>query len=186
MKLRIIGFGLLLSILAGCATWTYDGRNYNSSMEAIEAARQDVRRKVAEVNEREAPLAGSVLILTPSVSWSRQAVVVTGAATEEIIQYIATVLYYGFYGMAESVQRRNIFRETSIQEFSQRDPLGNAQYDYLIWLRLDGPDSAQWMISPGKDTSAARSLYHSPTSDPGDRMARFVESVERHVQQAQK
>lgn len=188
MRLFALLVGLaLITLLPGCATtFMYDNQNYPTSMAATEAARQDIRRKVAAVPEREAPLAGSVLILTPSVQWARQVVVTTGTASEELIQYVATTQYFGFYGMAEALQRRRIFSNTSIQEFSQRDPLGQPDYEFIIWLRLDGPYSAQWMISPGKDTSAARSLFTSPVSDPGDRVSRFVESVEQYIAQIKK
>lgn len=178
----LVSLGWSLCV-AGCATatWTYDNRNYPTSTAAAEAARSDVRQKVAAVPRREAPLSESVLIHTPSLSWSRQAVLVKPPVSEEQIRYVATVLYYGFYSMAEAVERRGIFDRTHIQEFAQRDPLSNPTYDYILWLRLDGPDSARWMISPGNDTSSASPLATSPIADPGDRILQFVQSVEHHV-----
>lgn len=167
--------------VSACATWTYDGESYTTSEAALEAARQDVRRNVSVVPPRTVPAGDSVLVYTPSLDWSRQAVRVTGAATEEQIRYVASVQYYGFYGMAEAVERRNLFSSTDIREFNQRDPLANPNYEYLLWLRLDGPDSAQWMISPGSDTSAPRAIFASPISDSADRVSQFVESVEQYL-----
>lgn len=174
--------GLTLG-LSACVTasWTYDNQNYATSTAATEAARNDVRQKVASIPKRNEPLSQSVLIYTPSLTWSRHAVLVTHPANEEQIRYVATVLYYGFYAMTQAVERRGIFTKTHIQEFSQRDPLSDPAYDYILWLRLDGPDSAQWMISPGSDISAASPLATSPISNPGDRMLEFVQSVEQHV-----
>lgn len=170
-----------IPLMSACATWTYDNQSYATSAEATEAARQDVRRKVSAVHQRESVLADSVLIYTPSLAWARRAVLTDRNATEEQIRYVATVLYYGFYGMAEAVERRGIFNTVHIQEFSQRDPLSSPQYGHILWLRLDGPDMAQWMLSPGNDTSSAKPIFTSPTSDPGDRISRFVQSVEQQV-----
>ena len=184
MKAHISLISLSLTLLlSSCATatWTYDNVNYPTSAAATEAARNDVRQKVASVPRRDTPVAESVLIYTPSISWSRQAVLVTPPANEEQVRYVATVMYYGFYSMAEAVERRGIFQKTHLQEFSQRDPLANPNYEYIIWLRLDGPDSAKWMIAPGSDTSSASPLATSPISNPGDRMLQFVNDIERHV-----
>lgn len=179
---RIFAFSLI-TLLSGCVTmtWTYDNQNYPTSTAAIEAARQDIRRKVSAVPPLEQPFAESALIFTPSIPFSRQGVVLTGNATEEQARYIATVLYYGYYGMAEAIDQRRIFATTHIREFDQRAPLSNSDYQYIIWLRLDGPDSARWMIAPGDDIAAAAPLATSPISDPQDRMIRFVQNVEDHV-----
>jgi hypothetical protein len=168
-------------LLTGCASFTYGGQKYSSSQAALEAARQDVRRAVSTVPRRESVAAGSILIYTPSTTWSRQGVAVTGAAGAEAVNYVALVLYYGYHGMAESVDRRNLFSSVDIREFDQRDPLANPKYDYLLWLRLDGPNSAQWMISSGKDTSAPTAVYTSPISDSTDRISHFVESIEKYL-----
>lgn len=183
----LIAFALAIAFgVSACASawWSYDNKKYPTSEEATEAARQDVRRHVQEVQPRTAPLAESALIYTPSLAWSRQGVRTTGAASDEQIRYVSSVLYYGFYGVAEGVQRRGVFRAANITEFSQRDPLGDAKYQYVIWLRLDGPDQAQWMISPGRDTSAATPLFMSPISDAGDRIAKLVQSIEGYLSQA--
>lgn len=179
---RIIAIALV-ALLVGCATmtWTYDNQNYPTSTAAAEAARQDMRRKVSAVPPLERPFAESALIFTPSVPFSRQGVVLTGNATDEQARYVATVLYYGYYGMAEAIEQRNIFATTHIREFDQRSPLSNSDYQYIIWLRLDGPDSARWMIAPGQDIGAAVPLATSPISDAQDRMIQFVQDVEDNV-----
>lgn len=159
----------------------YDNQNYATSAEAVEAARQDIRTKVNSVPARKEPIANTVLVYTPSLAWARRAVLIRGNAGEEQIRYVATVLYYGFYAMAEGLKRRNLFRSIQISEFSQRDPLSGPNYQYLVWFRLDGPDSGQWMISPGDDTSAATPLYTSPISGGGDRIGSFVNSIEEYI-----
>jgi len=172
---------IITLILSGCAaTWTYDNTNYPTSAKAIEAVRQDVRVKVNSIQKLDKAIEDSVLIYVPSLHWSRKGVVVTGNASEEQIKYVATVLYYGFHGMAEGLKRRGLFKSTYISDFSQRDPLSAPNYKYLMWLRLDR-DEAQWMISPGNDTSLATPLYTSPISDGGDRVATFVKSVEQYI-----
>jgi hypothetical protein len=172
-----------IAALSGCVTerWTYGKTNYPSSVEAIEAARQDIDARASAVPARNVPLAKSALLLTPSIQSCRQVVVTHGAASDELVRYVATVAYYSFYGMAEGLEHRKTFSSLHIEEFAQRDPPAHPDYDYIIWLRLDGPDSAKWMIAPGKDTSLATPLYVSPISDPGDRLSKFIDSVEEYV-----
>ncbi|MFK7976400.1 MAG: hypothetical protein AB8C02_09710 [Halioglobus sp.] len=173
---------IFVAFLTSCAaTWTYDNQNYTTSAQAIEAARADMRGKLNSVTPLENAVKGSILVYTPSVNWSRNAVLVTGAASEEQIRYIATVLYYGFYAMAEGVKKRNIIETVDIKEFSQRDPLSAPSYDYILWARVDNPDSSQWMISPGSDTSSPTPIYTSPISDGGDRINAFVGSVSEYI-----
>lgn len=182
---RLIRFFLscfLFIIISACAPWySYDGVKYSSSVEALEAARQDIRGKVSAVPKRANPIGGSVLVFAPTVKWSRQGVQVTGNVADDVVRYVATVLHLGWFAMAMAIEQRGIFETIHIQQFSQRDPLGNPDYDYLIWLRLDGPDDAQWMISPGDDTSRPQPLFVSPVADPADRITDFLESVERNL-----
>jgi hypothetical protein len=88
--------------------------------------------------------------------------------------------------MAEGLEQRKTFSSLHVEEFAQRDPLPHPEYDYIVWARLDGPDSGKWMIAPGKDTSQATPLYISPISDAGDRLSKFVESVEQYLTKSKK
>jgi hypothetical protein len=183
---KIIGVLTISLFLSACMpTWTYDNQKYVSSGDAIQAAREDIRMKVNTVSPIDQPIANSILVYTPSLNWARNGVLISGAASEEQIRYVSTVLYYGYYSMAEGLKKRAIFNKLNIMEFSQRDPLTSRNYDYLLWLRLDGPDSAQWMISKANDTSSPTPLYTSPISDGGDRLSAFVNSIESYVRDSE-
>ena len=177
---RLVILVIVLSSAAGCATtWTYGEQQYETSEQALEAARMDMQRNVDSVPRRDRPIAGSLIVYTPSLAWSRQTVVTTGNASEEQILYVASVMYHGFYGMGEAVQRSGLFTSTQIREFSSTNPIEHSESDYLLWLQLDGPDKLQWMISRGNDTSSATRIF--TLADPNERVIRFVEDVEQYV-----
>lgn len=177
--LTIIIFTTMM--MSGCASWTYDGQSYPSSSTALEAARKDVQRKIMVVTPIDIPVAKTALIYVPSVKWSRNGVKVNGQASEEQITYIASVLYYGWHGMAEALRKRKLFENVDIKEFSQLDPLASRDYEYLIWLRLQDPDSAEWVITPANDTSTPSVIYTSPVLTGGDRINSFVNEIEEYV-----
>jgi len=182
---KILLFALMTALLTGCATeYTYNGKQYQSSNAAIQAARTDIRGKIIAIPKLSKPLAKSALVFVPSLEWCRQTVKTHGHPSGAIISYVQSVQYYGFYGMAQALQQRGVFKTTVIDEFSQRQPYAHPDYQYIIWLKLNGTDSALWMIAPGDKPSAAQQLPISPLDSASDRASDFVQSVEQYIENA--
>ena len=182
---KFLFFALMAMLLTGCAAeYTYNGKQYQSSNAAIQAARTDIRGKIIAIPKLSKPLAESALVFVPSLEWCRQTVKTHGHPSGAIISYVQSVQYYGFYGMAQALQQRGVFKTTVIDEFSQRQPYAHPAYQYIIWLKLNGTDSALWMIAPGDKPSAAQQLSISPLDSASDRASDFVQSVEQYIRNA--
>lgn len=183
---KIFLFVLMTALLAGCATtYTYNGQQYQSSNAAIQAARTDIRGKVIAIPKLSKPLALSAIVFVPSLEWCRQTVKTHGHPSEKIVNYVQTVEYYGYYGMAQALQQRGVFKTTVIDEFAQRQPYAHPDYQYLIWLKLNGTNTAIWMIAPGGKPSDAQQLPISPLDSASDRASDFVQSVEKYIRNAE-
>ncbi len=182
-KVLIVAIAALL--LASCATqyYRYNGKQYQSEPAAIEAVRTDIRGKVIAIPKMAHPLANSALVFVPSLEWCRQTVVTHGNPSNDDITYIQTAEYYGFYGMAQALQQRGVFNTLTINEFSQREPYAQPNYQYIIWLKLNGTSSATWMIAPGTNPDAAQQLAISPIDSASDRISDFVHSVEQYLRE---
>lgn len=182
---KIFFIAIMAALLTSCATeYTYNGKQYQSSNAAIQAARTDIRGKIIAIPKLPKPLAESAVVFVPSLEWCRQAVKTHGHPSEAIINYVQSVEYYGFYGMAQALQQRGVFKTTVINEFSQRQPYAHPEYQYMIWLKLNGTDSAPWMIAPGDKPSEAQQLPISPLDSASDRASDFVRSVEQYIRNA--
>ena len=181
-SLKYVALLVVVVSLSGCTTiWTYAGVRYPTATAAEQAARSNIRQSLELISKRDTPLAESALIFTPSPTWARTGVLIKRHASDDQIDYVATVLYYGYYGMAQAIQKRGIFKNVEIQQFEQTDPLSNSAFAYIIWLRLEGPNSAQWMIAPGNNVSLASPITVSPISGVGDRIEQVLHGVQEYV-----
>jgi S1-C subfamily serine protease len=150
-RLRIVlrpASWLAVASCFGCAGYSYDGITYASREEALHAARQDIESSFAYVKESPTPIKGQASVIIPDRQRIRaKGVVTTGAVQYAQVEYIAEVLYLGYWAMADALRQANTFE--SIQVLESPDPQASAAAttsEYVIWLNLADANTAQWYL----------------------------------------
>jgi S1-C subfamily serine protease len=97
--------------------------------------------------------------------------------SEEIVDYVATVMYRAFRGVGEALEKSGMFAETQIRELdTPPDPeVGNAEA--VIWLELTREGAGQWFVKrAGWDKR--RPVSFEGTKTGSSRMISWLDSLE--------
>lgn len=137
------------TLLHGCSNYSYNNVTYSTREEAMTAARADLAAIRASIHPSGSPLRSTATVLIPDRRRIRErGIVTTGAVRNDQLEYIAEVMYLGYWVMGDALDASETFR--SVELLESPDPQETARTvdksDFVIWLHLQDQNTAQWYL----------------------------------------
>lgn len=177
-KVLVVLFTLSLS---GCASaYRYNNVTYQTSNEALQAARADFSKAVNNVKVRSTNLGDGLRVVTPDNNLiEKNGVVVSGNAQRAQIEYIRDILMSNFASMVEGIRRSGLFRHVEHSFVSSTFNQEIGDHDALLVLHTPAPQQFQWFLYMGAN-GANKTQINFDASAPTDlQLASFVDNLEK-------
>lgn len=156
MKLPVL---LIIACLIGCGCstirYTYNGKNYGSSEEALAAHAKDIDGIVSEVAVRKDPINAKVLIVTPnSTTTSSIGINRKGTPAQPIIDFLGIYMERDFAARSKALQKSNAFTtvDARIAEFPVKEARASLDnYAAVVYLNMISPTQVGWYLLKSQD-----------------------------------
>jgi len=138
----------ILMFLPACTMqYKYGDKTYQTSAEAIQAARLERANLETSTNPVSNPVGGRIKMVLPDRQRIRDVgVVTTGNVRPEAINYIVDILQTSYLSLSKIVRKSQIFDSVQVLEAYDTKHPEIGDYDFLVWLYLENADSAKWFI----------------------------------------
>ena len=172
---------LLILQLSGCTNikYTYGGKTFPSSDEALVKQRQDLAEIIGAIKPTTAPVHGKALIIIPSREGLRQRYIrITGNPAnlkQEQIEYICSLLENDQNMLAKAIQKKELFDQVTIETLLDPADASIGAHDFLIYRDID-----LWYIK-GRKTSPKKILMDSTSTSGLSRTNSFLELLEERA-----
>ncbi len=178
--------------------YSFDGQKYQSRSDAESAQQALLAKILSEIQARDAAIYKGARIIVPSKSFVRSNLVVCKGGMcgclgrvcfgNDSMDYVATILYRAYLGVAESIRKRNIFAKVEIEESGALNEKPGGSFidgQAVIYFYSEGAGRANWYYRSDVTNDTQLFLGNPPNNTNLVRMIESLVMAEPAVQAAQ-